>query len=270
MIGQIKLQEKINKVIDSYPRFSLFVGPKGSGKKTLVKYVCDKLGLRIITFGTSIDDVREAIELAYSQREPICYLFADADGMSVTAKNGLLKITEEPPENAYFVMTLQSMSNTLGTIESRGTLFNLDPYTQDELISYRKYKQYTDTFDNIIRDVCTNTGEVDELFSCDIPAFYKFAETIVSSIHIPKTGNIFKISKQVKSKKDDKGYDAVLLFKTVRNLYLRKGIETKIPQYLQASLVTSKYLRDLAMPTVNTVGTVDMWIMDVRAALRGI
>lgn len=270
MIGQIQLQDKINKVINSYPKFSIFVGPKGSGKKTIVKDICSKLKLPIITFGTGIDDVRSAIDLAYSRFEPFCYMFPDADVMSVSAKNGLLKVTEEPPQNAYFIMTLQSMSNTLGTIESRGTLFNLDPYTQEELISYRKYKQYSDTFDHIIRDVCSNTGEVDELFSCDIPSFYNFANTIVNSIHIPKTGNIFKISKQVKSKKDDAGYNAVLLFKTVRNLYLKKGIETKTKQYFEASMVTSKYLRDLAMPTVNTVATVDMWIMDVRQALRGI
>ena len=143
MIGQLQLQEKINRIIDTYPKFSIFVGPKGSGKKTLAKEVCKRLNLPIINFGTGIEDVRTAIDLAYDRFDAYCYMFPDADGMSVTAKNGLLKVTEEPPKNAYFILTLQSMSNTLGTIESRGTIFNLDPYTTDELISYRKYKQYS-------------------------------------------------------------------------------------------------------------------------------
>ena len=190
--------------------------------------------------------------------------------MSVTAKNGLLKVTEEPPVNSYFIMTLQSMSNTLGTIESRGTLFNLDPYTQDELISYRKYKQYSDTFDHIIRDVCTSTGEVDELFKQNVDEFYKFAQTVAYQIHIPTTGNIFKISKAIKSKDGEVGYDPVLLFKTVRNLHIKKALETKNPQYLYASNVTSDCLRDLSLANVSKVGTVDNWIMSVRAVLRGV
>ena len=134
----------------------------------------------------------------------------------------------------------------------------------------RKYKQYSETFDDVLRIVCSNTGEVDELFSCDIAAFYKFAHTIANSIHIPKSGNIFKISKQIKSKQDDNGFDGILLFKAVRNLFLEKAKETKKPQYLYASTVTSECLRDLQLGTVNKIGTVDMWIMNVRTVLRGI
>ena len=268
MIGQTKLHDTIERTINRFPKFSIFAGPKGSGKKTIVKETFRRLNIPIVKFGTSIEDVRKAIDLSYEQFEPICYMFPDADGMSVTAKNGLLKVTEEPPKNAYFVLTLESLSNTLETILSRGTSFVLDPYTQEELISYRKFKQYKPDYDDIIKDVCETTGEVDELFTCDIPKFYAFANTIVNSIHIPTSGNIFKISKQVKSKQDDDGYDALLLFKTVRNLFLRKGIKTKEAKYLCASEITSECIRDLKLPTVNKVGTVDMWIMNVRGVLR--
>lgn len=268
MIGQVKLQDTINRTINRFPKFSIFVGPKGSGRKTLVKEVFKKLNVPIINFGTSVDDVRNTIDIAYEQTDAICYMCPEADGMSLSAKNGLLKVTEEPPQNAYFVLILEDLCNTLETIQSRGTPFILDPYTKDELISYRKYRQYKPDYDNIIRDVCDNTGEVDELFSCDIPKFYKFAETMVNSIHIPTSGNIFKISKQIKSKDNADGYDGLLLFKAVRNLFLKKGIETKEPKYLLASEITSKCLRDLRLTTVNKVGTVDMWIMDVRSVLR--
>ena len=268
MIGQTKLQDTINRTIDRFPKFTIFVGPKGSGRKTLVKEIFKKLHIPIVIFGTGVDDVRQTIDIAYEQTDPICYMCPEADGMSLSAKNGLLKVTEEPPQNAYFVLILEDLCNTLETIQSRGTPFVLDPYSKEELISYRKYKQYKPDYDNIIQDVCDNTGEVDELFSCDIPKFYKFAETIVNSIHIPTSGNIFKISKQIKSKQDDDGYNALLLFKTVRNLFLKKGIVTKEKKYLAASMVTSECLRDLKLTTVNKVGTVDMWIMNVRSVLR--
>ena len=268
MIGQQKVHGTINKVLDKFPRFCIVEGPKGSGKKTLVKDICNKLNLPIIECGTSIDDVRAIIDFARERFERQCYLFADADNMSLSAKNGLLKVTEEPPKNAYFMMTLQDKSNTLETILSRGAVFTLDPYSPEELISYRKYRQYSDTFDDIIKQICTNTGEVDELFCTDIPAFYNFAKTIVDYIHIPNTGNIFKISKQIKSKDTDKGFDGVLLFKAVRNLYIDKALQTNKKQYLLASNVTSTCIRDLCLPSINKVATVDKWIMDVRAVLR--
>ena len=268
MIGQTRLKDIIERTIDRFPKFTIFVGPKGSGRKTLVKEIFKRLNIPIIEFGTSVDDVRQTINIAYEQVKPICYMCPQADNMSLSAKNGLLKVTEEPPQNAYFVLILEDLCNTLETIQSRGTPFILDPYSKEELISYRKYKQYKPDYDKIIQEVCDNTGEVDELFSCDINAFYKFAETIVNSIHIPTSGNIFKISKQIKSKDTENGYDGLLLFKAVRNLFLKKGIETKDKKYLCASIITSECLRDLRLTNVNKVGTVDMWIMNVRSVLR--
>jgi hypothetical protein len=190
--------------------------------------------------------------------------------MSLGAKNSLLKITEEPPNKAYFILTLQSLSNTLETIQSRGTILSLDEYTSGELLEYRFHRNYQSAYDNIIKEICNNTGEVDELFKHNVEQFYKFAQTVAYQIHIPNTGNIFKISKAIKSKEGETGYDPVLLFKVVRSLFIKKALETKKPQYLYASNVTSECLRDLALVNVNKVGTVDNWIMSVRTVLGGI
>lgn len=270
MIGQTTLLNKIDRLITNYPKFSIIVGPRGSGKKMIVKYICDKLNIATVPFGTGIDEVRSIIDLSYQQTEPICYVCTDADTMSIGAKNALLKITEEPPNKAYFILTLQSMSNTLETIQSRGTVLTLDNYSLQELLHYRQSKSYTPTFDNILEDICTNTGDVDALFSTDVAKFYQFAQTVAYQIHIPNSGNIFKISKSVKAKATDTGYDVKLLFKTVRNLYIKKFLETKHKQYLDASNVTSKCLLDLNLANVSVVGTVDNWIMEVRKVLRGI
>ena len=270
MIGQKNLLNKIDTMISSYPKFSIIVGPKNSGKKTIVKYICNKLNLPIINFGTSIDEVRNVIDMSYEQIKPICYVCSDADLMSIGAKNALLKVTEEPPNNAYFMLTLQSMSNTLETIQSRGTVLNLDNYTSEELIEYRKLRKYKDKCDDVITNVCSNIGEVDELFSYDVSKFYSFAETVAFQVSIPTSGNIFKIPKALKTKDTDKdGYDPVLLFKAVRNLYIKRALESKNNRYLWASVITSECLRDLALNTVNKVGTIDKWIMDVRTVLRG-
>lgn len=270
MIGQTKLLNTIDSIISTYPKFSIIEGAKGSGKKLIVQKICKMLNLPIIPFGTSIDEVRQVIALSYEQVEPLCYVCYDADNMSLGAKNALLKITEEPPNNAYFILTLQSISNTLGTLKSRGTLLSLDPYSMEEILEYRKQKGYDGKYDRIVKDVCTTLGDVEELYKYLPDRFYNFAETVAFKIQLPTSGNIFKISKAVKSKKDDEGYDATLLFKTVRNLYIKKALETKRMEYLLAANVTTKCLQDLAIPVVNVVGTIDKWIMDVRSVLRGV
>ena len=274
IIGQKKLLNKID-TIENYPKFSIITGAKGSGKRTIVKYICNKLNLPMVTFGTSIDEVRKIIELSYEQDKPICYVCPDADSMSLGAKNALLKITEEPPNNAYFILTLLVIGNTLDTIKSRATVFSLDDYTTEEIMEYKQFRKYGNSFDDKIKSICSTTGEVDDLLQTDVNSFYTFAETVAFQIHLPTTGNIFKIPLALKMKEDEKPkkdekpkYNPILLFKTVRNLYIKKGIEEKSEKYLKAASVTSACLRDLALPTVNKVGTVDKWIMDVRAVLR--
>ena len=270
IIGQQVLLSKIEKIIDSYPKFSIIVGPKGSGKKEVCKYICHKLNLPIAEYTSKIDDVRDCISLSYSQIKPICYLFDTADDMSVGAKNCLLKITEEPPKNAYFILNLTSIDNTLETLKSRGTVLTLDNYTKDELITYRQYKGYNGNNDELMKKICDTTGEVDILFKTDIPGFYSYVKSLFDYIHVVNTGNLFKVTQNLKLKEIDNGYDPFLVFKLLRNMYIEAGKETKKYQYLEASKVTTQCLQDLNINTISKLSTVDNWIFQVRIALRGI
>lgn len=269
MIGQVNLLKDIDTIINRFPRFSIITGPKGSGKKTLCNVIVNKLGVTPVYFGVKIDDIRNAIDMAYTQVNPIAFIIPDADKMSVAAKNSLLKVTEEPPKNCYFILTLESLDNTLDTIKSRGTVFMLEPYTCQQLLDYRSYRGYNSNFDNIVSMVCSNTGEVDELYSYNVDDFFKFATCVVDNIHIPTSGNTFKITKKIKTKQDDANcFDATLLLKAIQNLYLQKGIQTKEKKYLQASICTSKWAQQLNLSSVNKIGVIDMWIIDVRRILR--
>lgn len=264
------LTQRINKALERFPRFSIIVGPSGSGKRTLSGEIACKLNLTPVYFGVKIDDVRKAIDMAYTQTEPIIIIIPDADKMSLPAKNSLLKITEEPPRNCYFIITLQSKENTLPTILSRGTVFELDPYTQQDLINYRKFRGYTNIYDDVVSAICANTGEVDELFKYNVKELYTFAEQIVNYINVPKSGNTFKITKKMKLKDLDEGFSTSLLLKAIQKLFLEKGLSTKTKAYLNASIITGKTLQKLNLPTVSKLGIIDMWIIDVRKALRDV
>lgn len=137
MIGQ---KNNINTLIQwrcnkSIPRFIIISGALGSGRLTLAKVIIKMINAKGIIMGNSIAEVRETIENAYTITEPTCYIFRNADDMKNEAKNALLKVVEEPPNKAYFIMTVQNIDNMLGTIRSRGTVIKMEPYSQAELKS---------------------------------------------------------------------------------------------------------------------------------------
>ena len=109
MIGQKRLKEELNHIWNEggLPRFMIIAGMKGQGKKTFAKEIAKSLSYNIAEIDTKIDSIRSMIETAYSQTSPIIYLITDADDMSLGAKNSLLKVIEEPPQQAYFIMTLE-------------------------------------------------------------------------------------------------------------------------------------------------------------------
>ena len=129
MIGQKRILADLEVLGARFPRFSIFVGPVGSGRKLIARRVAKQLQANLVILETRVDAIREAIDMAYKQKNSLVYLIPDADNMNSAAKNALLKVTEEPPRKAYFIMTLTDIDNTLPTLTSRGTLLHLAPYT---------------------------------------------------------------------------------------------------------------------------------------------
>jgi hypothetical protein len=267
MIGQERLLNRIDKMIDAgFPRFTIICGNKNSGRKMIVNRIAKGLNAHLINSSIKVDDVREIIDLSYKQSEPTLYLLADVDKMSPAAKNALLKITEEPPRKAYFIMTLQDINSTLATLKSRGTILNIDPYTPDNLLDYAEANGYelTKEEQDIVSNICTVPGEVDLVVRYNISEFYDFVKTVVQSIGIVNGANAFKIGQRLNYKEDDGGWDISLFMRAVMYLCRKKMDTEPIPQYGDSIKVTSKYLSQLSITGINKSSTIDMWILEMR------
>ena len=98
-----------------------------------------------------------------------------------------------------------------------------------------------------------------------------FCDNVSKRIQVPTSGNTFKITKMLKIKDTDtNGFDCYLFLKTVQIMFLNLGKLTKKRQYFDASIVTSKYIQEIRLGSVSKLGTIDMWIMDVRRQLKGV
>jgi len=269
MIGQANLQRRIGELVENnkYPRFTILVGQEGSGRKTISKYIAKKLNAPCAIVGISVDDVRAVISEAYKVSMPIVYVLADGDKMSPAAKNALLKITEEPPQSAYFVLTLTDLNNTLATIRSRGTVFYMDPYSRDEIDTY-----YHDNFSSyvderaVIDELCETPGEVELLHNMGAVELKEFTEKVIDNIAEVSGSNSFKIANSIKFKDtDEHKYDLRLFWKAFMFICSDRLRDDPI-RYAAGVQCTSKYLQELRITGINKQSTFDCWLLDIRKA----
>lgn len=267
MVGQKKLIEKIDRYVEAgFPRFTIIVGQKGGGKKLIAKKIAKKLNAIHVLTDNKIDTIREIIKQAHKQTSPILYVIPDADKMSIPAKNALLKITEEPPRQAYFIITVEDTNNLLTTLKSRANILELDNYTPSELSEYTAKKGYnfTEEEKNICINISTCPRDIDILSTYDVTEFYNFVKTVFENIRIANGANALKIGTRLKHKEADNGWDINLFLRTVIYFFSQKMKKEPTIQNKKSIFITSKYISDLRISGIYTPSLIDLWILEMR------
>lgn len=256
MIGQKNLLSIIDKQLseNSFPRFSIIIGSRGSESDKIGIHIAKYLGANCINVtDIKVDSIRAIIQESYKVSTISVYNIINADGMSAQAQNSLLKVTEEPPNKAYFIMTLEDENNTLPTIRSRGTIYHCDNYTQDELMKYAEEKYGVFQYCGI----CDTPGEIDLLYSMKADEFYDYVRKVADNISTVSGSNAFKIADKIRFKDTDEGYDLVLFWK------IFQCISMDNEQYDRVR-TTSAFLNLLRIKSINRAMLFDKWILEIR------
>lgn len=279
ILGQDILLKKINNLIEynTLPRFTILVGSRGSGKTLISKYIAEKLGANYVIIEPKIDAVRECIKLAYEQTEPTLYYIPRTDKMSVGAKNALLKVTEEPPQKAYFIMGLYDKQNTLSTLLSRGVLLEINDYSMNTLESYYlnelKGTKNDDSW-NLVK-YCKTLGELKQFKQEGVNGkeLSSIVNKIITSIHQASGGNALKLSQLVRYKtyeEEPDKYDVDLFMNAViyeLNEQIKNNVKLDInvkKVYAEGIVETSRFKQQLNITGINKLATVDQWILKLR------
>lgn len=205
MVGQNRFKEKVSEFIDNkrFPLFSILVGQKGIGKKTACKYIAQQLGCQYLIWENKIDDIRDLKMLMENQDKEIIYCIPDYEDMSPGARNSILKICEEPPRNAHIVLTSYSKEIIIPTILGRGVVFELDPYTDNEMLEIIK----ENNLDESLLELCSVPGELEIAKELNVEEFKTFVKSVWDNISKASAGNLLKVTTKIKLKEDGKGYD---------------------------------------------------------------
>lgn len=259
LIGQRRIKHQFDSYVktEKIPRFIILTGQKGQGKKTLAFYLASALGASVyMPKDLKVDDIREMIEDAQTLHEKRVYLMSDADSMTVQAQNALLKLVEQPPTNALFVMTIESDSSILPTIHSRSYIHQLAPYTKEELA--------TKTDNPLILDACSNFGQIERSFQYDIEKMHQFADKIVSNISAINTANAFNIVKHFDIEDTD------LLIGMIQKVFSDKLKSSKdmaeIESLFKKIKVLYKYKYQLKNKSINKSNALEMMFVEMREA----
>ena len=276
MIGQAKLIKLITEQIElnEFPRFSIITGAKGSGKKTLAFEIAKMLDKHKIYFvpDNKVETIRQMISDSYKIASPMVYIMSDADNMSANAKNALLKVTEEPPHNAVFIMTVTDMNTVLDTIKSRASVYYMQPYTVDEILSYVPAGYDETARADVISELCETPGDVEALYKCGIEELSTYVEKVVDNIADVSTANAFKIAEKLAFKDEEDGFPLELFLKAFKSVCannLRKSVADNDVEgqmwYSAGIKIASKYLTQLTSITgINKKALFDIFILDIR------
>ena len=269
MIGQEVLVSRVLGQIsrNKFPRFSILIGEKGSGKKTLAKDIAHMLDAVYCYIDTPVDEIRTMIDESYTLLEPIVYIIADCDNMSSAAANALLKVTEEPPHKAYFILTCESLENLLPTIRSRGVTYMLEPYTYENKCDFLECQPNQPKCENFMLSVASNLGELSELMNLDVQAFQDYVNLVIDNIAEVSGSNAFKISEKINLKDDKDKYDLRLFWRAFSSLCIDRMMGADDPlKYANAVAITGDNLQQLSIRGINKQMLFDTWLLSIREA----
>ena len=280
MIGQRVLLERIGGQVErkKFPRFSILIGEKGSGKKTLAKNIAQMLGAMPVLASIKAEDIREITDVSYRITDTVVYIIPDCDNMSSASANALLKVTEEPPQNAYFILTCENEENLLSTIRSRGVTYMLEPYTYEDKCDYIDYQSskhqryfYPEEEEEFVLEVASNIGEVELFMQANdkdthaIMNFKDYVNLVIDNVAEVSDSNAFKIADKIALKDEEDKYNLKLFWKAFNALCIDRMKAGDNPlMYARAIGVTGDYAQQLNIRGINKQMLFDNWLIAIR------
>jgi DNA polymerase III delta prime subunit len=277
IIGLDNVLDEVDKLIESgsFPHAMIIYGYYGSGRKTITKYIADKLGAKICfpdSVSATVAYTREIVEQATKVIEPTVFVIPNAHRLMYgDASNALLKIMEEPPTNAYFIITTVLHRMSLKAIASRSVRLNTrHHYTFEEMRKIVDLHGFADVKDKDLQKIVleNNTpGNVLTQLKLDKDGddLGEFAEKVVNNIGTVSEANAYKIAEKVALKDTDTGFNLQAFWLAFCNICLQRAkVESNKTLYLTLVKRTTNYREKIYLDALSKQNLFDLWITDVK------
>lgn len=214
-----------------FPHALVLEGPHGSGRRTLARLiamaaVCTGEGdvpcgvcaacrkafdgkhpdiQEVGGDGTArsfhISVIRELRDSAYilpNEAPRRVFILREAQAMTEQAQNALLKVLEEPPAQALFLLTCESRAQLLPTVRSRTVCLTLEPVTEQEALPLLR-ERFPDKPDTVLKEALASFGgylgqAIDGLQEDSFRQVQETASALVTALIAPDELELLKLT----------------------------------------------------------------------------
>lgn len=264
LIGQNKLIKKLNNYsLDTLPKSILFLGPTGSGRKTIIKNLADRLNLEVVYVSEKVD-AEKIIE--YQQSITKKFYVIDLNEFTEKQQNQFLKLIEEPGLNVYIALIAESEIGILDTILNRCIKYRLEPYTKDQLQELEWQTNYSIT--DLVYAVAKTPGAIINLDTNKLDELYSLCMNIVNKLIYASVANTTSISAKINYKEEYDKYDFKMFFNMLQHCAYEKYLEDQSEIALKVYLFTSNCIKDLQIKSLNKENFVINFLLELKEAIR--
>lgn len=224
LVGQEKLINNISKyTLNTLPKAMLFVGQRGCGKKTLIKYLAQRLNLDLINIDSKITP---ELLIEFSQKTiPTLYVI-DLSNFNETQQNQFLKFIEEPSDLVHVVVLAENIIEVIPTISNRCIKFIFEKYTKEALTiiaqniapDVLKYPQ--------ILEIVRTPGILTNINAKQFEGLVQFCLGIINYASTMSYTNFIALATQINYKDFYDKYDFDLFFDVLDYTALQEFIKT--------------------------------------------
>lgn len=252
MIGQIKLQNKLNTInLDTLPKSLLLVGEEGCGKHLVVDTIAKNVGIQVVDVSDRLN--LETVDEMSLVLEPTIYLI---DGNSISQKEEavLLKILEEPYENNFIIILCEDRNSMLNTIINRCQIWEFETYTDEELNNF--------TSDNLILNVVRTPGQIEKLSSQPIEDILNFCNKIFDNIWNANFANMLMIPSYINFKEEPDKYDYDVFVKLLEYCAFNRFIDNNLSEKIFR--LTHNLLNDSKIKNINKKHLLENYLINLK------
>lgn len=170
--------ETVDKLItNGFPKSTILYGEEGSGRKSICKYISDKLNIEM----RAVDDLSNVYDFVNQ-----VLLVVQYNKLSESNVQALLKVVEEPPEYCRIVIISESPNTTTNTIRNRCVPVHMPRYTKEELMSF--------TDSELVASVCKTPGMAMKLTEEYVKSVEDLCSLIISKMSVASLPNALSLS----------------------------------------------------------------------------
>lgn len=262
MIGQRELLKRIDRQVElnRFPRVSIIIGEKGSGRKTLANYIAGSLDHGLTYIAPTSHAIEHILKLAYqvAPAVPMLYVLTECDNISEETTKLLLYTIKDLPYEAYFILTCENLNNIPLKIKNNAVTYIMESYSYEDKCDYLNNINLPDEEKEYILEVATNIGEVKEMCEMNTKLLRKSIRDILNALKTNENSLI-----DAYNENDDR-FPLHILWRAFKQACSEQAQIADNPViYCRLMAITGDYLQDIS----DTDSTEDLfyeWLSEIE------